>query len=116
MGIDLAQINSCRERIRELAASMLAGETTYIEGSREMCSLFPDANVDHWSKPFVTIVAVESETDGFPLGRQRAMWGDAVLKKKDEEREKAEPWARQVAEEACREMLTAPELDPLDFP
>ena len=74
---------SSRTKLLITARAMLANEIDLIAGVREICSLrlSLDAN-DPIFRPFV---AVDSETDHFPVGDLRKLWGAAGLARVDAE-------------------------------
>jgi hypothetical protein len=84
---------------------MLAGQLSYIEGARIVNGWSHDAGIDRLSVPFVTFVAIDSETDAIPLGEVRDLWASDAVAKHSAEWERSEAWAKQHGELACREAL-----------
>ena len=116
MSINLHEINRCRAEVRKTAQLMLSGDLSYIEGAQIICHLLHECRLDPHVEPFVTFIGIDSETDQFPVGKQRSYWNKDALAKLDEEKAQYEERARGFAEKACRELLSTPGLDPLDFP
>jgi hypothetical protein len=94
-----------RLKIVETLECMLAGELSFIEGSRALSSLLHFADVDRMSEPFVTFVAIDSETDDMPLGDVKALWSKEALDNHAAEWRQAEDWARRIGEPASRDAL-----------
>ncbi|WP_445680118.1 hypothetical protein [Radicibacter daui] len=93
-----------RQQIVELARKMIAGELSFIEGSREIVALrgaarFPDDDPD-----ILTFRAIDSETEVLPFGNVRDLWHKAALERFQPEIDRAEEWAGQDATEACRNL------------
>lgn len=95
-----------RDRLVETLGLMIAGTLSFIEGSRIVNRLADTAGFDRLSKPFVAFVAIVSETDAVPVGSVRDLWHPKAVAKHDDDWAKAEVWAKQHGEPACREALT----------
>ena len=95
-------IEQSREKISATAKAMLLGERPYIEGIRVICGLLQRARVDRFADPFVTFVAIDSETDAVPVGRLREQWHPDAKVKLKAEWNHAENYAASVGEPACR--------------
>ena len=89
----------------ETLEQMLANELSFIEGSRALSVLLHSADVDRLSDPFVTFVAIDSETDDIPLGDTRSLWSKQALEQHAAKWRQAEDWARRVGEPASRAAL-----------
>jgi hypothetical protein len=97
-------IASKRQEIVSVSRSILAGEVNIIEGIRKICAL--RALLDNpEDEAFLPIRAIESETDHFPAGAQRANWAPESLKKLDQEAEEYLADARDDIFAACREII-----------
>lgn len=72
-----------RAKLLRTARAMLANELDLVAGVREICSLrfFLDAG----DPIFTPFVAVDFETDHFPVGDQRKLWAAAGLARVDAE-------------------------------
>lgn len=57
------------------------------------------------SEAVPVLVAVESETDAFPVGEQRQVWSAEALKERDTELEAFLSKVRKDVEESCRTLL-----------
>lgn len=79
---------------------MLAGELSYIEGSRVIVALLPDAQVDNMDD-FTVFVGIDSETDRFPIASFRDQWQTHALELMQPDLDKAEEWAKAYGETAC---------------
>ena len=75
MSIIDPKIKAYRNRIREILQEMISGKLSYIEGCREILPLRRNAFIDDSDEDFLILVGIVSETDEFPLGIVRNMWG-----------------------------------------
>ncbi len=112
MSLNAIDIEQSRERIGAAAKAMLSGECSYIEGVRTICGLFQKARIDQFDEPFVTFVAIDSETDAVPIGRFREQWHPDAKIKFEAEWSKAESYARSVGEPACQATVAWVERHP----
>jgi len=55
---------------------------------------------------FKAFVAIESETDHLPIGDVRKLWQPEALDRKANEISEAEAWARDIAADACRRIIS----------
>lgn len=90
-----------RAKISDALKLMLAGQVSFIEGARIVNGWSHNAGFDRLSEPFVTFVAIDSETDDVPIGKVRELWAADAVAKHTEEWERAEAWAKQCGEPAC---------------
>ena len=81
-----AYVKSKVKEIVDVAASMIDGTVDLIEGCRRITALRYDAEISD-DEIFDSIVAVESETDHFPLGTQREYCNNEYLTRVDEEKQ-----------------------------
>ncbi|MEW6639818.1 MAG: DUF2489 domain-containing protein [Pseudomonadota bacterium] len=97
-------VASRRQEIVSVSRSVLEGDINTIEGIRKICALrmFMDNPQD---EVFLAIRAIESETDHFPIGDQRANRAPEALKKLDQKVEEYLADARDDIYEACREII-----------
>jgi len=100
------QIKKVRGSIVDLARKMIAGECSYIEGSRLISGLLDAARLDRHEMPFLTFVAIDSETDAIPVGRILDHWSKDAKEAHASGWGHAEDWARSVGEAACRAVLS----------
>jgi len=92
-----------KKRIVEIAKAILSGEADPIEGCRALVRAGRDLDENERHDPdFVTIVAIESETDAFPGVEARCHWEAEALAKRDRERAAYVDRNRQWMLEACR--------------
>lgn len=115
MSIDLAEIEQARSAIARLAAQMLAGELSYIEGSRALLAQLSAARADTMAE-FRPFMGIDSETDRFPIGKVRELWQSSALLAMQPEMDAAEAWAKSVGAPACEKVLAwFDALTPDDF-
>ncbi|QIK95912.1 hypothetical protein G7076_05010 [Sphingomonas sp. HDW15A] len=98
-------VELARARITETLHRMLAGELSFIEGSRIVNGWSHNVGFDRLSEPFVTFVAIDSETDDVPTGRAREQWSEKAVSRKNDDWDRSEAWARECGEQACRDAL-----------
>jgi hypothetical protein len=98
------EAEDARRTIGEIAKAMLAGETSFLSGSRKINALRFPARLDH-DQDVIPFVAIDSETDALPLGPVRAHWNADALRRLEPEIERAEIWAREFGSEACRKLV-----------
>ena len=101
----MADTELARAKIAETLKLMLAGQVSYIEGARIVNGWSHETGIDRLSEPFVTFVAIDSETDCVPLGKVRDLWASDAVAKHSAEWERSEAWAKQCGEPACHEVL-----------
>lgn len=99
------EIIRSRSEILATAKKMLTGRCSYIEGSRTINALAHEARLERLEEPFVSFVAIDSETDEVPVGRVRELWHPEARAKLMPEWDEAERWAQQYGEEACHRAI-----------
>ena len=96
---------SIRATMVETARAMLSGALSFLEGARSIAALSHDAGLGHLDNDIVPFVAVESETDAFPLGSQRQYWQPEALAKLGPEIDRWEAFARSDLRKACEKLI-----------
>jgi Protein of unknown function (DUF2489) len=94
-----------RAKILEVAQAMLDGALGIIEGSRRLNDLREAMGIYHLDEDFVGFVAIDSETEGLPVGELRTRWNKEALVQQDREVEEAEHLYRDGALEDCRKLI-----------
>lgn len=93
---------SARDQIRELCRLIEEDQFGVVEGCRQIVArLAPLNEADRSSPDLAVIVAVESETDSFPIGAGRAAWSKEALEPLDQERRAYLAKVSTVVKEAC---------------
>ncbi len=105
MSIDLAKIAQAREALARYAQSMLAGDLSYVLGTRHICGMLDEARVDPFAEPFIRFVGVGSETDTVPFGWMRDNWHPETRAENEAEWQRAEEWAERLLEGPCRDVI-----------
>ena len=83
MSIDVHEITRARAATTGTAERMLAGDLSYIEGSRSILAILPRARVGNIDE-FMAFVGINSETDRFPAEEFRKLWQpEALMKMQD---------------------------------
>ena len=97
---------AARNELVNVAAAMIAGTMNLIEGVRRITSLrYAVENPD--DEVFFPIIAVDSETDHFPIGTARAECAPEYLRRIDQEIEKYLADAKPAILSACQEIIQA---------
>jgi len=94
-------VYSVRQCVVEIARAMLAGQLSFLSGSRTLATLRHEAGVRDDDADFMTFVAIDSETDELPIGQVREYWDSAALEKLEPEIQAAEGWAKEIGKSAC---------------
>jgi hypothetical protein len=94
-----------RERVVQLAASILSGSIGAIEGSRVLASLQHEVEVADDDADFRDFASIASQTDALPVGQERKNWSIRALTRSIAEVNDGETWARQQIDEACRSLI-----------
>jgi hypothetical protein len=94
-----------KARALEIANGVLANQVGIIEGARELAHLRWQVTDDEFDPDFIPFIAVDSETDAFPIGKERAYWASSVLVEKDREIKQADDLYREKILAACRVLV-----------
>jgi hypothetical protein len=99
--IDRRASEAERQKARDVAQAVLDGQTPVLEAVRTLVSLaHTDAVADVEDR--MLIIAIESETDGLPIGEVRRLWAPSALEEKDKVIARSEELYREQFLEACR--------------
>lgn len=96
---------SVRREVVSTAQAMLDGQLSFLIGSRRLAGLRHEANAAADDTDFLVFVAIDSETDAFPIGAVREHWDHNSLAKLEPEIKEAELWASTVATDACKSLI-----------
>jgi hypothetical protein len=99
------RIVETRMVVAETCQTMLDGTLSYIEGSRLICGLLESAKLERFEPPFVTFLAICSETDNVPVGKFRDQWHPEAKIRLAQEWENAEQYAKNKGESVCQSAL-----------
>lgn len=93
-----------RKRLVDIVRRMLDGEVSFLEGALMVPG--PNAlDIDEFDEDFIPLVAINSETDRFPLGEARQHWNPDALAKLQPEIDRTEKWAREMASQHCQRLI-----------
>jgi Protein of unknown function (DUF2489) len=96
--------SKARLELIQIAKAMIAGDFNLIEGVRRLCSMrFEIAESDN--QVFMTLRAIESETDHFPLGKMRDLCDAKYLERIDAEMNHYVTEAKKDILIACNEII-----------
>ncbi len=104
MSTDLTKRDSARQSALEVARGIVDGTTTVLEGCRSLVRLRADAEIPR-SEAFCVIIGVESETDDYPVGNQRASYAPELLERLDAQVLPYLDEVRPAVVEACGEII-----------
>jgi hypothetical protein len=93
-----------RERMRALARGVISGDLGIITVARELKS-FRDGVEPDIGELLNVFVAIDSETDAFPIGKERSLWASEALERYDAEIKAAEQRWRDKAVAASRQLI-----------
>lgn len=97
-------VENKRTELISVATSMLDGKMNLIEGVRKICSL-RHAVGDPENEVFLSIRAIDSETDHFPIGQVRERCAREYLQRIDKEMESYLADAKDDILKACQEIV-----------
>lgn len=99
--------NSDRQKIVQIAHSILDGSISIIAAARQLRAFAGGhAGIDERDPDFRTFVGIDSETDDLPVGETRRHWAADALAKKDVEIARCEDLYRDAAREAAARLIT----------
>jgi len=104
MAFTEAKIVASRDLL-EAAQAVVDGRISVIEGARTVVGAGHRLGLTLKDEDFKAMVAIGSETDGFPTGDVRKLWSAKALEALQPEIDKAEAWARPSAIPACQNLL-----------
>lgn len=99
---DLSELEVRREQIATIAQDILNNKLGVIEGARLLARLRPTVTRDDFDPDFQAFVAVDTETDDLPLGKERELWAGSALLEKERKIQDAEKFHRKQVFAACR--------------
>jgi hypothetical protein len=93
-----------RAEIVDAAREILAGDLSFIEGSRVIFTKRFPAQLD--DDPDVPpFIGIYSQTDALPIGDERVGWAQEALDKLSPEIERLEAWARSFGSNSCAALI-----------
>lgn len=106
MSVDNEGGDTAADEIVKVASEIIGGELELVQGCRRLRELQARAT---WLDPglFTTFAAVDSETDEFPVGVERAVWDEAARAEKDAELLRYVDIVRPTVEAECRALIDA---------
>ena len=104
---DFESATRCRSEAVQAAQAVLVGDVSIFEGVEHLAGIGHRLVRDFWNDPdFSVLGAVNSETDGLPVGQERAHWDPIALAVKDREIADYESKVRDAVLAACRSIGT----------
>jgi hypothetical protein len=88
-----------------LATAILKGDLGMVEGVRKLVRLRSQVTKVEFDPDFLPLIGIDSETDVFPIGAVRQHWAPEALAEYDRERLIMEAHYRDLAFDACRQLL-----------
>ena len=102
---DLSYLEAQRRQVVAVAQDMLSSKRGIIEGARLLVRLRPTVTRDEFDPDFMPFVAIVSETDELPIGKERDLWASSALEEKDKIIRQVEETYREGAWAACRVII-----------
>jgi hypothetical protein len=94
------------EQMASLAQQLLDGKIGICSASRQIRDLAWRNCDDPWKHEALKVfLAIDSETDHLPLGKERSVWQPAALLEKDDEIAKCDAFFREQAMSAAAHLL-----------
>jgi hypothetical protein len=94
-----------RQEMVGIAEQMLTDKMGIIEGARRLVALSHGAEMS--DEDFMVFRAIDSETDALPVGESRNHWNEEALKAKDKEASDYEEEVREIARQACEQLINS---------
>ena len=104
-------VNLLRKQIVQVATKILNEELGLIEGTRLLSAASREVTNNQFDPDFLLFVAVDSETDALPIGKERQYWADYALVEKDKEIKRAEEFYREQIIAGCKVLIERFTLD-----
>jgi hypothetical protein len=101
---DLEMVERARRAVHDVAAGILAGELTYLEGARLICAKRPFCSAAEDDPDFDAFISVLSDSDHLPVGPERRNWGEDALLRLQPEIAAAEQRAATLAKTAAQNL------------
>jgi len=96
-------IEKARLELGTIAAGMLDCSIDYLEGSMKLSKLRFDSDLED-DRDLLIFVAIDSETDDFPLGDVRKKWSHDALRRLEPEINKTVEWAKSISLGNCKSL------------
>ena len=84
---------------------MLAGNVSFIEGSRYISGLGKLSGLDENDPDILVFVGVDSETDHIPFGEVRQQWSELAIDANVKQWREAVEWAKLVSRSAASNLI-----------
>jgi hypothetical protein len=94
-----------RRKAVEIARRVLTEGDDPILAARELCALRHSIGIPRDDADFTCFVAIDSETDGIPVGQQRKLWSPESWARLEPEVTQAREWAMTVGREAFQNVV-----------
>lgn len=102
---DLEAVQSLRLEAIRVAESILSEKTGIIEGARILAAISYKLDFIEPNTDFLVFVAISSETDHLPVGKERELWAKSALQQKDDEIKQVEDFHKETVFSACRALI-----------
>ena len=93
-----------RQRVRDAAEGVLAGELDVLDGARQLTALLGELGFGWDDEDYRAVAIVESETDDLPIGQGRKGWAANALAAREAEIQSAIRWAEPFVLPACERL------------
>lgn len=103
--MNLHDIENARNKIVRLCRLILDGKLSFIEGSRSIWRLGPEARLPENDPDMTIFLGIDSETDALPVGQQRKLWARDALERLPPDIGRSEAWAKDHGQAACESLV-----------
>src|SRR6185437_7265815 len=93
-----------RQKIATVAAAMVDGSLSYVEGARRISAVRFEADMEN-DPDVLPFVGIDSETDALPFGSVREHWKPAALMALQPQIESAQIWAEEFGRQHCLNLI-----------
>ena len=96
-----------RRQLVELVRRLLRGDLSFLEGTEEVRHLRHEiGGILERDVDFNVFEGISSEIDHLPLKKYQPLWDNEALERLAPEFRRAEEWASEFGQEACRRLLS----------
>jgi hypothetical protein len=95
-----------RAEVVYVSKEIIDNKIGIIEGVRKLSKLHHIVSKDAFDPDFIIFTAIDSETDGLPVGAVREHWSLSALEIKKKEVKKAEHLYKEQVIKACKNLIS----------
>lgn len=106
MSINAQLTEQTRLAIKDVCQRMEAGKVSFIEGTRQILTLAPNAALKDDDPDLVLFQGIDSETDEVPSPKLLELWSADAAAKQAPVWGELECWAKSYGAAACRSLIS----------